>query len=92
MCSLVREEKRVSWWTIKMKKLINSLTKNARNEEWIKEMRRIEIHKIDRKKNVIELVHVLTEEQIVVKLRKACKFKEVSDRFEIVGMSLKKGS
>ena len=71
---------------------MNSFASNARNEEWIKEYRKIEIHKIDREKNMITQVHILTEEQIINKLRKACKFKEDADRFEIVCIALKNGS
>ena len=35
ICSLVREEKKVNWFTFNAKKMINTLLNNKVNEEWI---------------------------------------------------------
>lgn len=48
ICSLVREERKVNWFSVKARQLLSSLAGNNNSEEWIVEDRFIEVYSISR--------------------------------------------
>jgi hypothetical protein len=93
ICSLVREERKVNWFSYKAKQIMRSFFSSHLNPEWILESRKIEFYKIDREKGLVTLEKFLPEARIVdrIKMKLRGVWRDDS-QLKIVGINLKKGS
>jgi hypothetical protein len=66
--SLVRTEKKASWFSIKSKKILSTVTKENADPVYVIEEKRIEVYEIDRALNSLTLKYRINEKEIIKKL------------------------